>query len=356
MNPSPHAQRAAQHAPRTSTDAGGRTWPAVSVVMPVLNEQRHLTDAVRRILTQDYPGELELVLALGPSRDRTDDIAHRLAAEDPRIVVVSNPTGRTPQGLNIAIKASQYSIIVRVDGHSLLPPDYVRAAVETMEETGADNVGGIMAAEGTTPFEQAVARAMTSKLGVGNARFHTGGEAGEVETVYLGTFRRSALDRVGGYDETFTRAQDWEMNHRIRQTGGRIFFTPRMRVTYRPRPDLRALAKQYFQTGRWRRVVGREHAGTLNLRYLAPPIAVVAMTAGAVAGAFGFWPGWILPGGYALAMVAGAAVEGRGLPPAAWVRLPLVFATMHVTWGVGFLTSPPRLGQPTPAKPGEPVV
>jgi hypothetical protein len=196
---------------------------------------------------------------------------------------------------------------------------------------------------------------MTSKLGVGNARFHTGGEAGEVETVYLGTFRRSALERVGGYDETFVRAQDWEMNHRIRETGGRIFFTPRMRVTYRPRPNLRALAKQYFHTGRWRRVVGREHQGTLNLRYLAPPIAVVAITAGVVAGLLGFWPGWILPGGYAAAMVAGAAVEGRGLPIAAWLRLPLVFATMHLTWGVGFLTSPPRLGQPTPAKPGESV-
>ncbi|GAA2451809.1 glycosyltransferase family 2 protein [Actinomadura vinacea] len=345
MNPS---SSRAQSAPQPGT--ADRTWPAVSVVMPVLNEERHLTDAVRRILTQEYPGELELVLAIGPSRDRTEEIAARLAGEDPRLVVVANPTGRTPQGLNIAIKASQYSIIVRVDGHSLLPVDYVRAAVETMEETGADNVGGIMAAEGVTPFEQAVAKAMTSRIGVGNARFHTGGEAGEVETVYLGTFRRSALERVGGYDETFVRAQDWEMNHRIRQTGGTVYFTPRMRVTYRPRPNLRALAKQYFHTGRWRRVVGREHQGTLNLRYLAPPLAVVAMAAGAVAGAFGFWPGWLIPGGYAAAIVVGAGVEGRGLPLSAWIRLPLVFATMHLSWGVGFLTSPPGLGQPTPAK------
>ncbi|WP_084000378.1 glycosyltransferase family 2 protein [Actinomadura kijaniata] len=348
MNPSPHAHGAPTGAPQAAV--GARTWPAVSVIMPVLNEQRHLADAVRRILDQDYPGELELVLAIGPSRDRTEEIARKLAAEDQRIKVVANPTGRTPNGLNIAIKASLYSIIVRVDGHSLLPDDYVRAAVETMEETGADNVGGIMAAEGTTSFEKAVARAMTSPLGLGGARFHTGGEAGEVETVYLGTFRRSALERVGGYDETFTRAQDWEMNHRIRQTGGKVYFTPRMRVAYRPRPNLKALAKQQFHTGRWRRVVGREHQGTLNLRYLAPPMAVVAMAAGTVAGAFGFWPGWILPGGYAAAIVLGAAVEGRGLPPGAWVRLPLVFATIHLSWGVGFLTSPPGLGQQKPEK------
>ena len=120
--------------------------------------------------------------------------------------------------------------MVRVDGHALFPADYVRTAVEVLTETGADNVGGIMAAEGTTPFEQAVARAMTSRLGVGSARFHTGGEAGPADTVYLGVFRRSALERVGGYDESFLRAQDWEMNLRIRRSGGLVWFTPRLRV------------------------------------------------------------------------------------------------------------------------------
>ena len=320
-------------------------WPAVSVIMPVLNEERHLAEAVGGILGQEYAGELELVLAIGPSRDRTQEIAEKLAADDPRIVIVANPTGRTPHGLNACIKASQYSIVVRVDGHSLLPPDYVRAAVETLEETGADNVGGIMAAEGVTPFEKAVARAMTSKIGIGNAPFHTGGGAGEADTVYLGSFRRSALERVGGYDETFVRAQDWEMNHRIRQTGGKVWFTPRMHVTYRPRPNIRALAKQFFHTGRWRRVVGREHQGTLNLRYLAPPIAVVAIVAGVVVGAIGFWPAWILPGGYAAAILAGAVPTGRGLPASAWLRLPIVYATMHLSWGLGFLLSPPSLGR-----------
>ncbi|MFB9832160.1 glycosyltransferase family 2 protein [Actinoallomurus acaciae] len=334
MNPSPNTPL-----------AGNRVWPAVSVIMPVLNEERHLAEAVGGILGQEYAGELELVLAIGPSRDRTQEIAEKLAADDPRIVIVPNPTGRTPQGLNAAIKASQYSIVVRVDGHSLMPPDYVCAAVETLEETGADNVGGIMAAEGVTPFEKAVARAMTSKIGIGNAPFHTGGGAGEADTVYLGSFRRSALERVGGYDETFVRAQDWEMNHRIRQTGGKVWFTPRMHVTYRPRPNIRALAKQFFHTGRWRRVVGREHQGTLNLRYLAPPIAVVAVVVGVVAGAAGFWPAWILPGGYAAAIILGSVPTGRGLPASAWLRLPIVYATMHLSWGLGFLLSPPSLGR-----------
>ncbi|WP_204059885.1 glycosyltransferase family 2 protein [Microbispora corallina] len=332
---------------RHTRPAPTREWPPVSVIMPVLNEERHLRDAVRQVLDQDYEGPLELVISVGPSHDRTQEVADAIAAEDPRVTVVANPTGRTPNGLNAAIAASRNPIVARVDGHAMLPADYLRTAVETLEETGADNVGGIMAAEGVTPFEQAVAAAMTSKIGVGNARFHTGGQPGPADTVYLGVFRRSALDRVGGYDEHFQRAQDWEMNHRIRETGGLVWFQPRMRVSYRPRPNVRALAKQYFHYGRWRRVVSRTHQGTINLRYLAPPTAVAAMAAGLVASPF-FWPGLLIPGAYVAAILAGSVLTGRGLPPAALARLPLVYATMHLSWGTGFLTSPPKLSKQQP--------
>lgn len=332
---------------RQTSQNPARRWPPVSVIMPVLNEERHLRDAVRQVLDQDYEGPLEVVISVGPSHDRTQEVADAIAAEDPRVVVVPNPTGRTPNALNAAIAASRNPIVARVDGHAILPRDYLRTAVETLEQTGADNVGGIMAAEGVTPFEQAVACAMTSKIGVGNARFHTGGQAGPADTVYLGVFRRTALDRVGGYDEHFLRAQDWEMNHRIRETGGLVWFQPRMRVTYRPRPNARALAKQYFHYGRWRRVVSRTHQGTINLRYLAPPAAVAAMALGLVVSPF-FWPGLLIPGGYLAAILAGSVLTGRHLPGAALARLPLVYATMHVSWGTGFLTSPPKLSKPRP--------
>ncbi len=223
--------------------AAGHRPPGVAVVMPVLNESRHLRAAVRAILAQDYTGPMEVVLALGPSGDDTDKIAAELAGSDPRIRLVENPTGATPCGLNAAIEASTHEVVVRVDGHSMLPPDYVRTAVEVLVESGADNVGGIMAAEGVTPFEQAVARAMCSRLGIGGSRFHLGGQAGPAETVYLGVFRREILQRVGGFDPTLRRAQDWELNHRIRKAGGVVWFTPRLQVTYRPRADLRALAR-----------------------------------------------------------------------------------------------------------------
>jgi glycosyltransferase involved in cell wall biosynthesis len=327
----------------------------VSVIMAVLDEEGHLAEAVGAALGQDYPGELEVVIALGPSRDRTDEIAAGLAALDPRVRTVANPSGRTPAGLNAALQAAGHEVVVRVDGHALIPPDYVRVAVQTLARTGADNVGGVMAAEGQTAFEQAVARAMTSVLGVGAASFHVGGEEGPAPTVYLGAFRRAALERVGGYDETFERAQDWEMNHRIIDTGGLVWFTPRMVVTYRPRPSLPRLARQYFEYGRWRREIMREHPETVSLRYLAPPVAVTGVAVGALAGLVGLagGPAWLrvglaAPAGYAALVLAGSALTGRGLPAAAWLRLPAVYATMHGTWGLGFLMSPRTL------RPGSP--
>ncbi len=311
--------------------------------MPVLNEERHLAAAVRHVLAQEYPGDLEVVLAVGPSADRTREVADALAAEDPRVKVVDNPTGRTPAGLNAAIGASSHGIVARIDGHAMMPSDYLRVAVETLDETGADNVGGIMAAEGETDWEKAVAAAMTSKVGVGNAKFHTGGEGGPADTVYLGVFRRSAIDRVRGYDEAFLRAQDWEMNHRIRSTGGVVWFQPRMRVSYRPRPNAKALARQYFHYGRWRRVVARQHKGTINLRYLAPPAAVLGVVAGLAAG-FALPVAWLVPGAYAAAVLAASVPLGRGMTLKGRLCVPVALATMHMAWGTGFLTSPPGLG------------
>nr|WP_199237071.1 glycosyltransferase family 2 protein [Kribbella antiqua] len=319
-------------------------WPPVSVVMPVLNEERHLEEAVGRVLDQDYPGELEVVLAIGPSKDRTQEIADKLAEADGRITIVPNPTGKTPAGLNVGIAHAKHDILVRVDGHGALTAGYITRAVEVLDETGADNVGGVMAAEGRTPVEMAVACAYRSRLGLGASTFHQGGKAGPADTVYLGVFRRAALERVGGFDETMHRAQDWELNYRIRKTGGLIWFCPDLSVTYRPRSSLSAVAKQFFHTGQWRREVVRRHPETANKRYLAPPVAVIGMALGTILGIIGLitgigWLdlGFLAPLGYALLILAGSAFEGRYLPWKALFWLPLVCATMHVSWGLGFL-------------------
>lgn len=314
--------------------------PSVSVVMPLLNEADHLERAVSAIMEQRYVGELEVILAVGPGSDDTMSVAQRLAAQDPRIVVVENPSGRTPDALNAALAAARHDVVVRVDGHGFLSPGYITTAVRSLEETGAANVGGVMAAVGQTPFEKAVAAAMRSRLGVGGASFHTGGEAGPAPTVYLGVFRRDWLTKVDGYDRRFDRAQDWELNHRIRSAGGVVWFDPELSVEYRPRGTLRSLAKQYLQYGRWRRVVASHHDGTISARYLAPPVALVACAAG-LAGGFLWAPLWAVPATYAASVTVGGLAIGRAQGPAVAVRVPAALATMHGSWAWGFLTSRP---------------
>ena len=317
------------------------TSPELSVILPVLNEANHLAAAVKAILAQDYQGKFEVILAIGPSKDATLEIANELAQSDLRVVVVLNPTGRTAAGLNLALAKSTSPIIVRVDGHAEIPSNYLSIAVELLRKTGAVNVGGLMGAVGKTKFEKSVARAMRSPLGVGATKFHTGGGSGEVDTVYLGCFLREALNEIGGFDERFIRAQDWELNFRLRERGGKIFFDPRLEVTYRPRPNLVALAKQYFEYGRWRRVVSRKHAGTITFRYLAPPFALAGTSLSLFAG-IAISPFLYLPAGiYAGFTVVTGIMLGKGLLEK--LLIPAVLFTMQMAWGAGFITSPKSL-------------
>ena len=311
--------------------------PTVSVVVPLRNSARDLDRCVEAILSQEYPGVMDVVLAVGPSADDTESVARGWSARDARVRVVDNPSGATPAALNAAIRASDGDIVVRVDGHAVLPAGYIRQAVATLLETGADNVGGIQDATGETTFERAVAGAMTSRFGVGNAQFHFGGEAGPTDTVYLGVFRRSALERVGLFDETLIRNQDYELNWRIRDTGGTVWFDPALRVRYRPRSSLRALARQYFEYGQWKREVLRRHPRSVRARQLVPPAAVAANGAALILAAVDR-PRWlVVPGVYAAATIGAAVVAGRESAPDVTARLPAVFATMHHAWGLGFL-------------------
>lgn len=332
-----------------------RVATPVSVVMPVLDEERYLAQAVRHVLDQEYDGELEVVLAVGPSRDRTAKIAQRLADADPRIVLVDNPVGRTPNALNAAIAASRHPYVVRVDAHGLLPAGYLRDVVHLLDTTGAANVGGMMRVEGDTDFGRAVAAAMSSPLGIGGSKFHVGGQPGPARTVYLGAFRRDVLAELGGFDEHYRRAQDWELNLRIRQAGHTVWFTPDLAVTYRPRRTVRALRRQFFTTGQWRRQIVDAHPETASFRYLAAPIVTALVGLGVVLGLGGLvglalgiplaWlgiAGFLSPLGYAAGVLAASVKIGRGLGRRSRLLLPLVVMTMHLSWGAGFLRSIPR--------------
>jgi succinoglycan biosynthesis protein ExoA len=321
----------------------------VSYVMPVLNEVHEIRSAVESLVAQDYDGPFEVILALGPSVDGTNEIVAEMATADPRIRSIPNPVGSTPAGLNVAILESKYPVTVRVDAHSVLPADYTRIAVETLLRSGADNVGGIMQAAGRTPFEKAVARAYGSRVGLGGTPHHVGGKEGPADTAYLGVFQRHRLIEVGLFDENIKRGQDWELNRRLRATGGTVWFTPALTVIYRPRPSLRTLVRQFVATGIWRGELVRRFGVAGSARYLVPPVMVLGVALGLVAGIVGLvglathagavWAlvGFVIPLVYVVFVIVAAVVTGRGDGARSRWWFLVVLPCIHFGWGLGFV-------------------
>jgi succinoglycan biosynthesis protein ExoA len=305
-------------------------WPDVDVVMPIRNEAPHLGTAIESVRRQAYPGRVRIVLGVGPSDDGTEALAERLAAESDDLTVVANPSGKTPSALNATIRAGSAPVIVRVDGHSELSAGYIRRAVEILRDTGAANVGGIQRPEPTTPFEQAVADATTSLLGTGGASYRVGSTAGPVDTVYLGVFDPAAIEAGGLFEESLFRNQDYELNIRLRNAGGTVWFDPSLSVGYTPRSTWSALARQYYEYGWWKAVVLRKHPHSLKLRQLVPPIGIVGVFVGLVAG-LRWRPALLLPATYAASMAIAARSTRHPTHTIA------VLVTTHTAWAAGLL-------------------
>jgi len=329
--------------------AAADALPGVSYVMPVLNEALYIEVAIATVLAQDYAGAKELILALGPSTDDTDDIVRRLAAADPRITTVHNPETDIPVGLNLAIRASKHPIIVRVDAHSELEPGYTSHAVQTLERTKAANVGGIMHARGKTPFQTAAARGYNSRFGLGGARYHGGGDEGPAESAYLGVFRRDVLEEVGYFDESIRRGEDWELNLRIRAAGHTVWFDPQLTVTYWPRESWSKLARQFCATGIWRGELVRRYGGRNPWRFFVPPLLVLNVLVSVlvlvlqVTGVLDGWASAVAsvvyfgPVAYILLVIWLAFFADRGAKLLDRWFFVVVLPTMHLSWGVGFI-------------------
>lgn len=314
--------------------------------MPVLNEEGYLESAVRTILAQQYAGEKEIVLALGPSTDKSSEIADRLAAADPRVRLVDNPARDIPIGLNLAIAASKFPVIVRVDAHSELVPEYTSAGIAALRRESAANVGGVMQAAGRTPVQRAIAAGYNSPYGLGGGAYHGDGTPGPAESAYLGIFRREAVEAVGGYDPGIRRGEDWELNLRIRLAGGTVWFDPSLRVTYWPRASLPDLARQFFATGAWRAVLVQRYPRAHPWRFFAPGALVLGLTTSLIVltlQGIGIvpWAWWSVVHALPLAYASAVAFATTRLPALRGARERLlgaaVLVTMHVSWGVGFL-------------------
>jgi succinoglycan biosynthesis protein ExoA len=308
----------------------------VSVVLPARDAADQVPGAIRSALHQD--GVVEVLVAAG------DPATAAASAEvsDPRVRVLDNPTGRTSEGLNLAIGAASGEVVVRVDAQSRLPDGYVAQAVASLRTTGAANVGGRQVPRAEEGTAAAIATAMGTRVGAGGATYRTGTTPGPADTVYLGVFRADVLRRVGGFDPRFVRNQDAELNLRLRRAGYTVWFEPRLAVDYRPRESLAALARQYLAYGRYRRLTAQVHPGSLAARQLAPPVLVGLLAATSLGSLIGRRPRLLglVAGGYLSALASAVVVETD--PPR---RLPAVVAavaTMHVAWGIGFLLGPPE--------------
>lgn len=302
--------------------------PSLDVIIPAAKAADSIGEAIAAIRAQSYDGLRTIVVA--SADDATTDVARAHGAE-----VVPNPGGKTPTGLNLALASGSAEFVARVDAHSVIPPGYLEHAIEVLLETGADNVGGMQVPVADRGWPTVIAAAMASALGAGDARHRVGGGAGPAETVYLGVFRRATLERLGGYDESFERNQDYELNHRIRESGGVVWFDPQLRVQYRPRSSLPDLARQYFAYGRWKRSFSRRHPGSLRWRQIGPPLLVATLTISLV-GAILAPVLLMIPTSYLVVLIGGALAQipRHGI---AALGLPIAWAVMHLSWGTGFI-------------------
>jgi len=315
--------------------------PMVTVIIPMRNEAESIGVLLDGVLAQDYPPErLEVLVIDGDSTDGSGAVIAGYTARDPRVRLLSNPKRIVPTGLNLAIRAARGSIICRIDAHTTIEPDYVRAGVETLQRTGADNVGGPMVAVGGGVFGQAVAVATSSRFGVGSY-FHYGTEEREVDTVYLGMWPTAVFARVGLFDEELVRNQDDEFNYRLRKAGGRVVLTPAMRSRYQNRQSLVHLLRQYYQYGQWKVRVLQKHPRQMSWRHFVPP-GFVAGLAGLLvissAVPVAATAARLVLGLYLLVILGMAAPQLAGGGVRAWLATSLAFVSIHFAWGAGFLS------------------
>ncbi len=316
--------------------------PFVSVIMPVRNEGDFIQRSLGAVLAQDYPHDrLEVLVADGRSNDDTRAWVQAGAASgDFPVTLVDNPGLFVPHGFNRALSKAQGSIIVRVDGHTLIAPDYVTRCVETLERTDADNVGGRMNAIGRGAFGEAVALATSSPFGVGGARFHYSTREEWVDTVYMGAWRRETFERIGCFDEELVRNQDDEFNYRLRAQGGKILLNPQIRSEYYNRSTFRSLLRQYYQYGLYKVRVMQKHPQQMRPRQLVPLALVLFMIAGGLLALVwaAFRPFWAAGlAAYGAAVLAASMVVSARAGWRHFLLLPVVFVSLHLSYGLGFL-------------------
>jgi glycosyltransferase involved in cell wall biosynthesis len=298
-----------------------------------------MRDSLEGVLRQETaPDAFEVLVVDGRSSDETPDIVRDIMSRHRNVRLLDNPGRIVPTAMNVGLAEARGELIVRVDGHCVLEPGYLRGAIEALRRSACQGVGGSMVATGRGFWGEAIAVATSTSFGVGNARFHYSDQEGEADTVYLGAYRRDYLRQIGGYDPVFVRNQDDELNYRIRARGGRVFYTPRMRAIYQVRQSLRLLFKQYFQYGVWKVPMYRKTGHPMQPRHLVPAAFVLSLLVPLLLAPWAHWILWVPATAAASHALVGAAFALRSRPlRASSLGMPLVFLTLHAAYGLGFM-------------------
>ena len=322
--------------------------PLVSIIVPCYNEQATIHLLLEAICAQTVPThEMEVVIADGMSTDGTRAAIAGFQQKHPALTVrmVDNPRRNIPAALNSALAAAEGQFIVRLDAHSMPAQDYVERCLENLRAGRGENIGGVweIRPRGTGLIPRAIAVAAAHPLGVGDALYRYTEQAGPVDTVPFGAFRREVFERFGQFDESLLTNEDYEFNARLRQGGGKVWLDPRVRSVYFARANLRELARQYWRYGFWKWRMLRRYPTTLRWRQALPPLFVLGIGMLVILAPF-FALARLALGlalmTYALVLVAGSLPAARRRSDARLAAaVPLAIATMHVCWGAGFLWS-----------------
>jgi succinoglycan biosynthesis protein ExoA len=319
--------------------------PAASVLVPVLNEAAHIAECVAAMRAQELDEEYELLFFDGGSSDGTRDLLDDFAREDERIRFFDNPGRTVPKALNIGLREARAAVVVRMDAHTIYPPHYLAVGLERLRRGDTVWVSGLQVPHGVDAGTRRTALALTTALGTGGAAYrHDSGEETEGASGFTGLFDRPFVEQLGGWDEEWTVNQDSELAARVRKSGGRIVILPALAAQYVPRGTLRSLARQYRRYGLYRAKTCLRHPETTELRHAFPPVLVLAGVAACLPlGRVRIVPRLAIAG-YGAVLLSTAAVAARRAPLRDAAALPVIYATMHATWGAGFLAGITRSG------------
>lgn len=315
--------------------------PFVTVIMPICNEAATIERSLGAIRTQNYPcKKMQILIAVAESTDETLKIIERIKKSDNRISILENPGYIVSTGINLALKQARGDFIIRIDGHTIIAPDYIGSCVAEWQRTKAENVGGRMNALGQNGFGQVVAVATSSVFGVGDARFHYSDKEEYVDSVYMGAWPRSIFSKLGGFDEELVRNQDDEFNYRICETKGKILLSPSITSLYFVRSSPMSLWKQYFQYGFWKVRVLQKHPRMMRLRHFVPALFIFSIILSSILSTVtkNYDLLTILLLIYLIINLIFSILQGIKICITYPILLPLVFAILHVSYGTGFLT------------------